>query len=215
MYRKRRKIYIAVFIFIPFIIVPLIYLAVFFNEFRSRVFSEVSFSAETDGGESYNLRAKYDKDENVYSVNIPVGLSVSSVVINTAGHGVFEIDDVIYESGDFINEILYDTEYDIKMYTEDDKLLNEGTLIFLQDADNVYFNYDTADENVSIVSTAEENHLPDPEGMDRLRRRMEGSRPLANPWVIGLWAVFAICCLYLVCRQIKISGIFKKGGKHK
>ncbi len=216
MYRKRRMIYIAVFIFIPCIIVPLIYLSVFFNDFRSKVFREISFTAETEEGESYGLRARYEKDDNIYEVKIPVGISISDVVINTAGHGIFEIDDVIYENGDTLTEISYDTEYDIKMYTEDEKLLNEGSLIFLQDTENVYFSYDTEDENVSIVSTAEENRLPDPQGMEHMHRRVgERSRFSLKPGEIGLAAVFAVCCLYLLYRQLKISGVFKRGGKSK
>lgn len=228
MYRKRRMTYIIVFIFLPCIIVPLIYLSVFFYEFKSRVFNEISFTAETEEGENYNLRARYDKDNLLYEVNVSAGISISDIIINTAERGIFEIDDVIYENGDTLDSIEYDTEYDIKMYTEDGKLLNEASLVFKQDTDAMVFNYNTEDENVDIISTAEEGSLPDPEGMDSPRREMhrgggEGrmdfgmlnrNRPLPV-YEIGLGLVFAVCCIYLLYRQINVSGGFKKGGKQK
>ncbi|MCD8157982.1 MAG: hypothetical protein LUD77_03530 [Clostridiales bacterium] len=219
MYRKRRMTYIVVFIFLPCIIVPLIYLTVYFNDFKSKAFREISFTAETEEGESYNLRAKYDKDELLYEVSIPMGISISNIIVNTQERGVFEINDIIFENGDAFDEIQYDTEYDIKMYTEDSKLLNEASLVFRQDTENMLFSYNTDNENVNIVSTAEEDGLPDPEGMDGLRQMMrrEGRRGLGNRpfpvYTFGLGCVFALCCIYLLYRQVKISGILKKVGR--
>ncbi|MCC8015373.1 MAG: hypothetical protein LIO87_09265 [Eubacterium sp.] len=217
MYRKRRMFYIIMFIFIPCVILPLIYMAAYFEKFKNGVFNEVSFTAETSDGETIDLSSRYDFKEKVYEVMVPLGIDLSDIVINFSDNGVFEIDDVVYKNGSVLYDIEYDESYDIKMITNDEKLLNEAELVFKQDPENVLMNFNTDDENVQIVSTTDELNPPNHQGFERMMHnggeRRRGIK--ISAYAKLLTAAFGIAWLYLLYKGLKNKGFFIRRRKNK